>query len=110
MPGPGLLHPQPGQQLQKVASPRSVALGIEIPHMDGHFKLFGDDIENRTVRPFVTRKHSSGITKVAHQYSDAEAVVLPAVLPDERQIRFRQRVQPNQLSLICREGEQFKAF
>ena len=77
---------------------------LEVAHVPG------DDIENGAVRPLVTRKHSSRIPKVAHEHRNANAVVIPAMLPDKGQISFRQRVQPNQLSLISGEGEQFKAL
>ena len=38
------------------------------------------------------------------------AVVVAAMLPNKSNVSLRQRVQPNQLSLIRREGQQFKAF
>ena len=62
-----------------------------------------------SMRPFVACHHSSRKPEIAHQHCNAKAIVIPAMLP-QRQISFRQRVQPNQLSLIHREGEQFKAL
>ena len=93
-----------------MASPRRIALRVDLPYIDGNSELPGDDIENGAVRPLVTRKHSSRIPKVAHEHRNANAVVIPAMLPDKGQISLRQRVQPNQLSLIRREGEKFKAL
>jgi hypothetical protein len=59
---------------------------------------------------FVTRQHSPRVAEIAHQHSNAKAVVVPAMLSDKVQISLRQRVQANQLSLIRWEGEQFKAL
>ena len=95
MPGSELLHSQAGQQFKKMASPCGIALRIDLPYIDGNPELPGDDIENRAVRSFVDRQHSSW---------------KPAMLPDESQVRLRQRVQPNQIALIRWEGEQVKAL
>jgi len=47
-------------------------------------------------------------TEIALQHCNAKTIVIPAMLPNKGLIIFRQRVQPNQLSLITREGEQFR--
>jgi hypothetical protein len=57
--GPELLQPQSGQQLKQMASPRCIALCVDIPYIDRNPELPGDDIENTAVRPFVTCQHSS---------------------------------------------------
>ncbi len=61
------------------------------------------------MRLFVTRQHFSREPEIAHQHHNAEPIVVPTMLPGKRQISLRQRVQPNQLSLVSRKGEQFKA-
>jgi hypothetical protein len=48
--------------------------------------------------------------EIAHQHGNPEAVVVAAMLPNKGYVGLRQRVQPNQLSLIRREGEQFNAL
>jgi hypothetical protein len=93
-----------------MASPSRITLCVDFPYIDRNPELPGDDMENTAVRPFVTCQHSSRKTEIAHQHSNAKPIVIPAMLPDKGQISFRQRVQPNQLSLISGEGEQFKAL
>jgi len=93
-----------------MASPRGVAFRIELPHIDSNSELPSDNVDKRAVWIFVTRQHSSGIAEIAYQHGNAEAVVVPAMLPRKGQIRLRQRVQPNQLSLIRGEGEQFSSL
>jgi hypothetical protein len=110
VPGPELLHSQSGQQLKQMASPRRIAFRVDLPRIDRNPELPGDYIEKRAVRPLVTRQHSSWKAEIAHQYRNAEPVVVPTMLTGKGQINLGQRVQANKLSLIRWEGEQFKAL
>jgi len=108
--GPELLHAQSRQQFEQMASPRRIAFRVDFPYIDGNPELPGDDIENRSVRPFVTRQYSSRKPEIAHQHRNAEPIVVPTMLAGKGQISLRQRVQPNKLALVRRKGEQFKAL
>ena len=110
MPRSELLHSQPRQQLEQMASTRRIALRVYLPHINRNPELIGDDIENGGIRTFVSGQHSAWMPEIAHQYGNAEAVVVAAMLPNKSNVCLRQRVQPNQLSLIRREGQQFKAL
>jgi hypothetical protein len=93
-----------------VTSPRGIAFRINRPCISRDAELPGNDIEKRAMRPFVPGQHSPWIPEIAHHHGNAKAVVIPAVLPDKGQIRLRQRVQANQLSLVFWESQQLKAL
>jgi hypothetical protein len=50
------------------------------------------------------------MAQVDHLNGQPEPIVIAAVLTNVREIRARERREPNQLALIRREGEQLHSF
>jgi hypothetical protein len=85
--------------------PSLIPVRIQVPRSGWNLKLFCDQIKNRIIRLFIFGENSPGIPEIAHQYGNAEPVMVPAVLPHEGNLGLAQREQANQLSLVFGKGQ-----
>jgi len=101
---------EPVEQLLEVLASSLIALCVLRPGGRCHLQLRGDDPEQRGIRRLTLREDPTGMAQVNHLNGQPEPVVIAAVLTNVREIRARQRCEPNQLALILREGEQLHSF
>jgi len=99
-----LLHSHAWKQFGQMFSAGFVPRCIQFPCGWSNRELSGYEFEYRLVWRLLLAQHPSRILEVAHLHGDAETIVVAAMLPDESQIRFGQRVQANQFTFVFWES------
>jgi hypothetical protein len=101
---------QPSLQLHQVLSAGLSPLGVLRPNRRADLQLLADDGQQRKGRLRARRQDEAGITQATQQHGETETVVIATPPPDHRQVQRRQRVAPNDLAFISREGKQLGTF
>src|SRR5271165_1800262 len=91
-------------------APSLVATRIDFPQRRRRLQLSADDADQRRRRCLIHAKGSAGMTQIAQLDSNAEAVVIAAMLADERAIGPGQGIAADQLAFLGWEGEQLLAL